>query len=494
MGAQAGSGEPLEPLEPLPAGKHFRRGPADVADGDRGEKDDRAERDAAAEGGAQSEKDAPSASGARAEKDAIAETAPDAAAVVPVPLATPGRGKDQDPDPDAWTDKPDAEWPSLSEVPHHGRRHSRKRARRRRRLKVAGVVLLVMAVVAGGVALLVRHLVTEGERSLREASQPEEIQTADEAETEDEGVTVEYQGTTYRYNENVVSIVVMGYDRREDVSVTGEAGQADAIMVVTLDTQTGEMRVIGIPRDTMVDVDENVGDAFVGQEKMQIALAFSYGDGYETSAENVVRAVSRVLYGMPMNYYVALSMDGIGALNDAVGGITLTSLATIPNTPIVEGQEITLFGTNAVRYVQYRDISQLDSSLQRQARQSQYLKAFFSQAISSAAGNPSVLVSLYRTALDYATTNLGVDEFSYLATVLLQNGMSQLDVTTLQGEAVKGAQYVEYNLDQESVYQTVLDVYYTPVEDDEDDAAAETADGDAGETTADASSSGTSSD
>lgn len=377
---------------------------------------------------------------------------------------------------DAPAENDEVEWPSLSEIPHHGRRHSGKRARRRKRLKIAGVVLLAIAFVAGGVALLVRHLISEGERSVREASQPAELQTADEAETEDEGVTVEYQGKTYRYNENIVSIVVMGYDRREDVSVTGQAGQADAIMVVALDTQTGEMRVIGIPRDTMVDVDENVGDAFVGQEKMQIALAFSYGDGYETSAENVVRAAGRVLYGMPMNYYVALSMEGIGALNDAVGGVTLTPLASIPDTAIVEGQKITLHGNNAVRYVQYRDISQLDSSLQRQERQSQYLKAFFSKAISSASGNPTVLVNLYQTALDYATTNLGVDEFSYLATVLLENGMSQLDVTTLEGEAVKGTQYVEFNLDQQSVYETVLDVFYTPVEDESVTAAETTAD------------------
>ena len=307
---------------------------------------------------------------------------------------------------------------------------------------------------------------------MREASQPEDIQTVEEAETVDDGLTVEYQGKTYRYNENVVSIVVMGYDRRQDVSVTGKAGQADAIMVVALDTSTGLMRVIGVPRDTMVDVDENVGDAFIGQDKMQIALAFSYGDGYESSAENVVRAVSRVLYNMPMNYYLALNMEGVGPINDAVGGVALTPLATIPNTGIVEGATMTLYGNNAMRYVQYRDTSQLDSSLQRQARQSQYLQAFFSQAISNAAGNPTVLVGLYQTALQYSTTNLGLDEFSYLATVLLSHGMSQLDVVTLGGEPVKGEQYVEYHLDQQSVYETVLDVFYTPVE-DEAEASAE---------------------
>lgn len=368
---------------------------------------------------------------------------------------------------------PEGDWPKLDELPRpHSHAHNKEvhrrhvRQRAMRRLRTVLIVLLVIGVLAGGAAFAINRMIEEGARAMREASQPEDIQTVEEAETVDDGLTVEYQGKTYRYNENVVSIVVMGYDRRQDVSVTGKAGQADAIMVVALDTSTGLMRVIGVPRDTMVDVDENVGDAFIGQDKMQIALAFSYGDGYESSAENVVRAVSRVLYNMPMNYYLALNMEGVGPINDAVGGVALTPLATIPNTGIYEGSTMTLYGTNATKYVQYRDTSQLDSSLQRQARQSQYLQAFFSQAISNAAGNPTVLVGLYQTALQYSTTNLGLDEFSYLATVLLSHGMSQLDVVTLGGEPVKGEQYVEYHLDQQSVYETVLDVFYTPVEDE----------------------------
>ena len=230
----------------------------------------------------------------------------------------------------------EGDWPKLDELPRpHSHAHNKEvhrrhvRQRAMRRLRVVLIVLLVIGVLVGGAAFAINRMIEEGGRSMREASRPEDIQTVEEAETVDDGLTVEYQGKTYRYNENVVSIVVMGYDRRQDVSVTGKAGQADAIMVVALDTSTGLMRVIGVPRDTMVDVDENVGDAFLGQDKMQIALAFSYGDGYESSAQNVVRAVSRVLYNMPMNYYLALNMEGVGPINDAVGGVTLSGIIDI---------------------------------------------------------------------------------------------------------------------------------------------------------------------
>lgn len=347
----------------------------------------------------------------------------------------------------------------------HGYWVKKRRRRVPKALKVLGIVLLVCLVVGGGGALALRYMINSGGEALLQSAEADDLQTAEGAESEDNGQTVEYNGRTYRYNKNVVSIVVMGVDRRTSVEESGKAGQADAIMVVAMDTKTGLMRVIGIPRDTMVDVDENLGEAFLGQDQMQITLAYSYGDGYDESCKNVVRAVSRVLYNMPMNYYFCINMAGIGPLNDAVGGVSLTPLASIPGTNIYEGVPMTLYGSNATRYVQYRDTSYVESSLDRQARQSQYLKAFFSQAIGAAKGNPAVLVELFQASLQYSTTNLGLNEFSFLASTLLKYGMSELDVTTLAGEAVKGSQYVEFHPDQESVYQTVLDVFYTPVDD-----------------------------
>ena len=257
------------------------------------------------------------------------------------------------------------------------RKKKRTHNKLKKRLKIAAIVVGVIALIAGGAAWAVVSSIKAGEAAMKQASEPTQIETAEDAVSYDEGRTIEHNGHTYAYNENIVSVVVMGYDKSLHAnSVPAGSGQADAVMVLALDTKTGKATVIGIPRDSMVDVGEFVGDAFMGQEKMQLCLAFSYGDGAHTSCEYTTTAVSRALYNMPMSYYMALDYDGIAPLNDAIGGVSVNALETIPNTGIVAGQDIVLYGDNAARYVQYRDTSTLTSSLDRQARQVQYCRRF----------------------------------------------------------------------------------------------------------------------
>ena len=118
----------------------------------------------------------------------------------------------------------------------------------------------------------------------------------------------------------------------------------------------------------------------------------------------------------------------------------------------------------AERYVQFRDTSTPTSSFDRQRRQVSYLKAFTSKVLQNATGDPAALLSLYQTAQGYTWTNLGFDRFSYLASTMLAKGMTSFDVVTLDGEMGEGETYAEFHLNQDAVYQTVLDTYYTPVD------------------------------
>ena len=342
------------------------------------------------------------------------------------------------------------------------KRHKTSRAKKRKRNIM--IALCVAALLIVGIALGAFAFVKAGEGALKSPMANANPDTNEEAATYDEGKTVTYEGKKYVLNENMVSVLMIGFDRKTIAQEGENAGQADAVFVMAIDTEKGTVQPIILPRDSMVDVDLYADDRYVGQEKMQLCLAYGYGDGRESSCENTARAASRLLYNIPIEYYFSLDMNSIGPLADAIGGVSLTPLQTVTKANAYEGEPTVLFGKNALYYVQYRDTSVSTSSLDRQARQKQFLEAYFGQALQAAKGDVGVLVNLYNLAGEYAITNLGANEFSYLASVVQQNGMTALNATALTGEMSQPGKNSEYAIDQNAAYETVLNTYYTPVE------------------------------
>lgn len=330
----------------------------------------------------------------------------------------------------------------------------RPRGPRWRRVAVTVVVcVLVVLLVGVGVAFAWwRHSVEQGRQAMTE-------EVAEHAQAE-EG-TIEYDGRRWRLNEDIVTICFIGYDDSSDGEYRG--GQADAIIVLALDTSTGEATAINVPRDSMVTVDAYSGSSYAGQTVEQICLQYSYGDGAHTSSELMLTCVSRLLYNVPISYYFTLNVNGVGSLNDAVGGVTLTALQDLPDVGISEGEEVTLLGKAAERYVQYRELV-TTGSLDRQARQIQYLRAYASKVIEVAKSDPGKLLELYQVAQDYTYTNLGLEEFTFLADTMLARGLSELEVVQLEGEMTQGEAFAEYELDKDFLREQVIETFYEVVE------------------------------
>lgn len=339
------------------------------------------------------------------------------------------------------------------------RSHHKKDARRKRVLIVVAVLVALVVVVVGGAFAFVQM----GKMSVEQNNKFGTVGTGNTAVSYDEGKTVKYNGHTYLLNENMVSLCFMGYDLTERAANAGKNGQADSVMVLAMNLDTGRVTAIAIPRDSMVDVGEYVGSTFLGQERMQLCLAFSYGTDADTGAQYTSRIASRILYNVPINYYFALNMEGVAAVNDAIGGVALTAIETIPNTGIYEGDDVVLYGTKALSYVRYRNTAYLDSSLARQARQKQYIDAFATQAIDLAKESIPDVVNLFETAMSYSATNVGAQEVTYLATELVGKNPT-FDITSIEGSMEQGEVYAEYVLDKTSAYETVLNVYYTRID------------------------------
>lgn len=332
-------------------------------------------------------------------------------------------------------------------------------------LIIFGILVLLLAAAVGAYF----YLNKKGEAQLKKNQSIASITAPEEASSEDDGKTIVYNGAKYKYNEDNINILFMGVDRdMQDTGekVIGENGQADVLIWAALDSKTGHLSLINISRDAMVDVNKyNVEDKYLGTDKMQLCLAYSYGDGKEKSCENTLQSVSRLMYGMPVNAYVAIDYSAIAPLNDAIGGVTVNVLEdlTQSDSALKAGETVTLHGEQAQTYVRSRNTEVLDSNNQRMERQKQYIDAFLQQAISQTKKNLTLPVTLYNDVSDYMVTNISASEVTHLATLMIQNGVSGGDILTVPGEVTQGDVYAEFNPDDKELYKLILSVFYKEI-------------------------------
>lgn len=285
----------------------------------------------------------------------------------------------------------------------------------------------------------------------------------------DNGNYIFYNGHNYRYKDSMTSILFMGVDKDElgtVKNVVGTGGQADALYLIAIDTDNGVTTTFQISRNTMVDIDlYNTAGDFIRTENNQICLSYAYGDGKETSAENTVRSVRRLFYGLPVaQSYTALDISGISALNDSIGGVTVTSPVTYKddNNKVVynEGQTYELHGKDAESFVRSRNHKTDNYNDNRMARQKAYLNAFIDKTVSMTKSDITTPVTIYNSAKPYMTTNLSAAKVSYLATDLLRKGITSADIQKVPGKDKDGKNYVEYKVDNKKFFKMIVDTFY----------------------------------
>lgn len=346
----------------------------------------------------------------------------------------------------------------------HSKHHSKKRKKKMpAAAKVALSVLIIILVIIFAFVGTFFFLGQKGKSDLTNVT----TQTDYEEK-------ISYNGHDYVYNSNIVSIAFIGVDKRDlglEDGVVGTAGQADANIILTVDTSTGKAKALAIPRDTMVEVDlYSENNIFLRNEEMQLCLSYAYGNGTDTSATNVTTSLSRILYNVPINKYFALDLNGIAPINDAIGGVTVQSLYDFDKLGIKKGDTVHLVGDLTEKYVRTRDMDTVNASLNRTARQVQYIKAFAAQLIPAVMNDFGIISNLYSTAMDYSTTNISLSDVTYLASLLISKNITDFETTTLEGEMKPSTRvdygdvvYAEFYPDEDKLMQTVLDTFYTQI-------------------------------
>ena len=271
--------------------------------------------------------------------------------------------------------------------------------------------------------------------------------------------TVVVDGVEYQLNTNIQTVLFMGIDKEAKSDMgdrAGENGQSDSLNLLIADRETKKAQILQISRDSMVDIDiYSASGEKMMSEPGQIALQYAYGDGEEESCRLTAGKVSELLYGVSVDSYLSLTMEGMVKAADAIGGVTLTVPEdyTWIDPAFTKGATLTLDGEMVEKYVRARDIEVLDSNVSRMERQSQFMGALI-EKLQSIDGTGNYL-SLYQQMEPYMVTNMTADEMKALSEY-------EIDTNTLSvpGEIILKDGHAQYIVDNEELRKIILKTFY----------------------------------
>lgn len=275
--------------------------------------------------------------------------------------------------------------------------------------------------------------------------------------------SIQYDGVHYTYNTGMIHILFMGIDSSED-----KMGQADAMQLYTLDRKKKEISVLSMDRDTMTPIHlYDVSHNSLGWKKQHLALAYAYGRDSKNGALLTCKAVSKMLYGIPINKYVAVNLDDLDKIQEIVGTLEVE----IPNDSLEEvnplwtkGTTITLDKTNVETFVRSRNTNEDFSNEDRMERQKVYLNAYHAKL-------KEILNTDYENTLKKVcdlikdvTCNVTYEEVeSYVRMFQTFSYDEDSSYYDLPGKNRISEMHDEFILDKKSLKQLVVHQYYKKV-------------------------------
>ncbi len=313
------------------------------------------------------------------------------------------------------------------------------------------IVVLLAVIIVGGLFAVWYY-----ENRQKEADTPEGLERQ-----------IQYEGKTYRLRDDLETVLFIGLDTFSNESQDDtyrNNQQADFLLLVVFDKTTGAYSAIHINRDTIAKVRVlGIGGRVVDVREQQIALSHAYGSGDSDSAWNTVRAVSTLLHDVNIDHYFTLTMEAVGGINDWVGGVevTLADDFTALDPTMVQGKTMTLMGDQALYYVRSREGLDDPTNIHRMERQREYMIALWKKMYDAMKDNDHFAVDMMKNFADDVQTDYSTSQIEQLIDRVGELKME--DIYTLEGESVKGEQFMEFYVDQDSLMELLIKVFYEPV-------------------------------
>ena len=280
---------------------------------------------------------------------------------------------------------------------------------------------------------------------------------------------VNYNGAVYREKPAMTSILLIGTDRPEGSVGYGarQGGQADFLMLVVIDDNEKAIHQLQIDRDTMTAVETlGVLGNPVGTKEMQISLAHAFGATPEANCESVQKAVENLLEGIEIDYYISMSMDSIGELNDALGGVTVTldeDLSEL-DAQMKIGATVTLNSAQAELLIRGRMQIGDGTNKSRMRRQRLFLEAA-ADTLKKRIQQDTEFVNSFFDAIEPKTT-MNIQRSRLIGELNTAYGYEVHPIQTIEGEHTIGRDgFMEFHVKTGAAAQWVVDVFFEQEDD-----------------------------
>ena len=151
-------------------------------------------------------------------------------------------------------------------------------------------------------------------------------------------------------------------------------------------------------------------------------------------------------------------------MNDALGGVTVEVLEDLkgPDGQIAlkKGETVKLQGDMATLYLRGRDTDVYDSATGRLKRQEQYLINLAAELAAAASEEEDRAMKAYNAAEDYVVSSV---DFASMVSQLVGYGFDPSRMYTVPGHVQMGDELEEYIVDQEGLYDLIIQVFYKEV-------------------------------
>lgn len=232
-----------------------------------------------------------------------------------------------------------------------------------------------------------------------------------------------------------LTVLLIGKDVNATRTANGEPVNTDSLMLASVSADQSEVTIISLPRDT-VDIPLPAGETW--PQKVNALYR-------ERGVEALVDAGAE-LFATEIDGYVAIDMDDLPALVDAVGGVDVE-----PADPLIDpglGLDIaagpqTLDGATALDYVRTR----VDTDYGRAARQQEVVLELTRALV---AGEADIDLAGLLDGLDGLETDLPLDKLPTLVEIARRADDAQVtreviqppEFITFEGDAGDGRGYV----------------------------------------------------